>query len=1478
MLLWPLLTQITLAQEAKYIIKFKSGFFLPADTPQKNIDRVFDDALVFGEKTYVLIQFHEIPGREAQLSMKQDGITLLEYIPNYAYFASAPSEITPFFLYKYKVRALETIDFRHKTDPRLSNGGYANSNLVISYFTDIPYMTILETLKKAGLEFVSGSSIFKRVTIKFPRQGLNALDQPWVMWIEPVHPELATQNFGAKTDHRSNVLGASYSGARNLQGNGVNIGQWDVTGVGPHIDFGGRLVNIQGISSATNAQHPTHVAGTLTGAGIKNPASRGMAPGATLYTWNYSGDITQEMDSAARFKGVVITQNAYAYSTGSDNCNIRGQYDATSRDFDRLAILYPQVAHVFAAGNFQTQCGQGGYRTLSSGYQSSKNVIVVGAVTKMDAMSTFSSWGPVQDGRLKPDITAVGAGVLSTFPADNYQPGWNGTSMSSPGVSGTLAQLYQRYRQLKSGYNPDGILMKAIICNSADDQGNPGPDFKYGFGRLNALNAVKTLENNRYMADSVAQGGKITDSIFIANGTRQLKVLLAWNDKETASNASPALVNDLDLVVKLGDISFTPWVLDTANKNNSAVRGIDSINNMEQITINNPAEGYCIFKVSGTSVPFGTQKYVVTYEIIKDHITVTYPNGGETIAPPSSSANSQIIRWDAAGVSGNFTAEYSLDGGNNWNLLSNSIPSTQHYYNWSNASDSLQSKLARIRIKSGTLSDVSDTNFHIMGVSTALYGNVCDRQVFLGWNEVFGATSYNIYQLANNAWTLKGTSNDTFFTATGLVNSNGYWFTVAAIGSNEAAGEKCIAIFKTPANSIYPPTVMVQPQNKSACAGSSVTFKSRAGGTPVVNIQWQQSTDNGSTWSDLSGRNDTALTISNISYAQNNYHYRAGFRNSCLGWVYSKAAALKVDTGQTITMQPSDNSVCTGRDAIFSTKVSGVDTPAVQWQRSMNTANVWTDIPGANSTVLKIFKVEHVQNHSKFRMNAFGSCSTVTSGIAELIVREPLQVILPGNQTTCSGKPVVISAKGSGGDSSRYSYRWSNAPGNGSTITVTPTVTTVYKVTITDSCSAEASDSITITVLPALTIKVSNDTTICNGNQVVLTASGTGGTAADHIYTWQPGNITGRSLSVNPSSDTKYFVTLGDNCSAQSVTDSVMVAVRPELKVTAPADTVICLGQSLNLTARAEGGIASSHVYSWDRSTVKTPNLSVSPRHTTTYSIKVEDKCSPASHDSVTVSVRPALSVAYESADTSGNFKVCAAYNIKAKACGGDSANHTYTWKDAGSKVVGSGPVLAVSTIANGTYYLNVSDKCSAPVQKKINLTKEEVNSSWTYIQKGLKTVIFHPADSGMALYKWDFGDDAMSLQSNPSHTYQKYASFRVCYTATKPNGCSNTTCTSIELTPTGVKEKDSPEPGIIIYPNPNEGVFEIKINRPELKNLHICVYNLMGEEVANTKIVKKDESLYSVNVGEEAAGIYFVHISDNDFTLNKRIIINNIR
>ena len=173
----------------------------------------------------------------------------------------------------------------------------------------------------------------------------------------------------------------------------------------------------------------------------------------------------------------------------------------------------------------------------------------------------------------------------------------NGTSMACPAVTGTLALIQQRYKQTHSNMPMNAALLKALAMNTADDYGNAGPDYVFGFGQLNARRAVESMDMGHYFNGTSSNGGTTSHTITVPAGVKQLRVMLYWADVAGAVSSSPALVNNLNLDVN----GVNPWKLNPANPSALSTRNIDNLNNVEQVTIDNPTPGTYNANVFGSS-------------------------------------------------------------------------------------------------------------------------------------------------------------------------------------------------------------------------------------------------------------------------------------------------------------------------------------------------------------------------------------------------------------------------------------------------------------------------------------------------------------------------------------------------------------------------------------------------------------------------------------------------------------------------------------------------------------------------------------------------------------------------------------------------------------------------------------------------------------------------------------------------------------
>jgi len=535
-------------------------------------------------------------------------------------------------------------------------------------------------------------------------------------------------------------------------------------------------------------------AGILMGAGNLNPTIRGMGTGAFIYIYDIGGyNHVLNSPTTNQTLGVMVTSTSY-----SQGCN---DYSTDTQTGDQILNQNPTLIHVYSGGNNGTgNCNYGagsGWGNITGGYKQGKNVIACGNLSYLDVLESSSSRGPSEDGRIKPDICANGVGQLSTNGPNTYQTG-GGTSAACPGVAGIITQLHQAYRDLNGGQNAEGALLKACLLNTADDLGNPGPDYRFGWGRVNALRAVTTLEDNRYVSGLITQGTTLTHNITVPANTKQLRVMLYWNDVEGDPLASKALVNDLNFIVSDPSSNNTePWVLNPAPNattlNANAVRGVDDLNNMEQVTINDPVAGVYTISIDGFLIPQGPQKYYLVYEFVDESITVTYPIGSEGFVP----GETETIRWDAYGVNGTFTMEYSIDNGSNWNTVSSTIPAAQRYYNWT-VPTALTGQ-AKVRISRGAISGQTPETFSIIGLPAGISVDwACPDSVRLVWNPVTGAVAYEVSMLGSMYMDSVAYSTTTSAVVTGTNPNTGHWFSVRAITPDNTKGRRANAVYKAP--------------------------------------------------------------------------------------------------------------------------------------------------------------------------------------------------------------------------------------------------------------------------------------------------------------------------------------------------------------------------------------------------------------------------------------------------------------------------------------------------------------------------------------------------------------------------------------------------------------------------------------------------------------------------------------------------------
>jgi hypothetical protein len=783
-----------------YTVNFLKGAkqFEPNVLDFKSLSQL-DQNEVFNNRFYRFVQFKEIPTSMQQTELANAGIKLLEYIPNKVYVASISTSIDFGRFEELNIRSITPIDYTYKIGERLENKEYPSwavegHSIIVSIqlYQDINPTVSKAALGQIGVTVLESMDHAQIVVAQVLRTEIeNLIKSPFVRFVSVVSEPGEPESDAGRQLHRANAIDGDFSGARNYDGTGITFAINDDGHVGPHIDFQGR-VNQQNVAGDFTGDHGDMTAGIAGGAGNLDPQIRGMATGSYMHIRQYlssmAGTIPLHQDSA-----VLIFSSSY-----SNGCN--GGYTNTTRLVDVELYTNPNLMQTFSAGNSNNQdCGYGAgnqWGNITGGHKIGKNVIATANLNDGDGIIGSSSRGPASDGRIKPDISAHGNSQMSTDPNNTYAPG-GGTSAAAPGICGVMSQMYHAYRDLNAGVTAPAALMKAALLVTANDLGNDGPDFIFGWGKVNGFKAVKLLEENRYLNSTIAQFGSNTHSITIPAGVRRAKIMVYWADKEASTSASTALVNNLNCSVTAPSTTVhLPWILDHTPSATTlalpATRGIDNLNNMEEIAIDNPAAGTYTLNIAGVTVPFGSQEYYVVYEFLTEEITVIHPMGGEGLMPGTA----EQIHWDTYGTTGTFNIEYTTNNGVSWNALNSSLPGSYRMTNW--FVPAAVTGEARIRITRGIETDESEANFTIIERPQNIrVDRLCQSisAIQVAWDAVPGATSYDVFMLGQKYMDSVGTSSILSLNIPVANVNDPQWFSVRAVGPNGIRGLRQIAVY-----------------------------------------------------------------------------------------------------------------------------------------------------------------------------------------------------------------------------------------------------------------------------------------------------------------------------------------------------------------------------------------------------------------------------------------------------------------------------------------------------------------------------------------------------------------------------------------------------------------------------------------------------------------------------------------------------------
>ncbi|UGV41649.1 PKD domain-containing protein [Methanococcoides orientis] len=618
---------------------------------------------------YYIVQFKGYVLEDWKQDVRDTGAVIFDYVPNNAFIIRMNSSV------KTEVENLDSVQWvglyypSYRISPGLSSisEDAGQVDIIVMLFDSKDNEHIFNEITGLGGEIVDDSGDIIRVRInKMNISYIAALDG--ISWIEKyVQPVILN-------DVAAGIINVSYvQDTHGLTGSGQIVAVADTgldTGVDDssmHDDLEGRINALIDLSDNGAADiytgHGTHVAGSVLGDGSNSSGQfKGMAPEARL--------VFQAVEDADESLGGIPANLSYLFQqaydlnarihTNSWGAPLDGEYTVDSRNVDLFAWEHPDMLILFSAGNNGEDSDSDGIVDPDSigSPATAKNCLTVGAsennrvsitntyggswpldfpvgpiysdkmADNIEGLAAFSSRGPTDDGRIKPDVVAPGTFVISTNSSvatgqlwgdyDAYYRYSGGTSMSTPIVAGSAALVRQYYVEYES-ITPSAALLKATIINGAYNM-TPGqygsastqeiqirPDGAQGWGRVNIEESLfpksprKIYYNDTSSTISLSTSESWNINYYVGSSSEPLKVTVVWTDYPKFEAATYDLVNDLDLTV------IGPGSTYLGNGGSQS----DYINNVEQVEVLSPSIGLYTITVNGTDVPNGPQPFAI---------------------------------------------------------------------------------------------------------------------------------------------------------------------------------------------------------------------------------------------------------------------------------------------------------------------------------------------------------------------------------------------------------------------------------------------------------------------------------------------------------------------------------------------------------------------------------------------------------------------------------------------------------------------------------------------------------------------------------------------------------------------------------------------------------------------------------------------------------------------------------------------------
>lgn len=782
---------------------------------------------------YFLLSFDHILTSGERSKIEATGLRLTDWLPDNAYiatldnmdrlpkaFSGLPTGVLPNGIGEVPLALkIATGLYTYVNGAKPLPGNMLVNGLAVSVYqkSDLPLLSVYLDSRKIGW---SKQKYTSDNTVVLPEEaGQYIADIAGLGFVESVSPYQGdpTPEWAPKMfDNQVHAVNYNISGAI---GRGSYFGNYESYGGDIVFDFNYQGRQHPSYSDNSNNGHGTNCASIVGASNNRDEyEDRGMAPGVTAMYLGWYNAVEN------RYNNNNIKPLTSNHSVGWGNGQVT--YNNDSKELDRITRSLGGYIHCYSAGNSGGSGPYNGYpagwANLTGNIKVNKNNFTVHSSRQPGVQLDWTNKGPTSDGRLKPDICADGP---------------EGTSYASPGVAGFVNILYEVYTNTYGAF-PRSDVVKAVILNTAIDLDKKGIDFKTGFGAINPIRAARSIEQQHIFTDNMPAGsaGSFSYSLNVPAGLREARVLLYWHDYQGTVGAAKALVNDLDLIVlsPSGD-TIRPWCLmpTPATVYDLPTRRRDTLNNVEQITIDNPSAGTYTIIINGQVVPQGPQAFAVTYDLLPYQIEITSPVAGFR----TDRGRFMVFTWNMANDQANAPDSIQVflqrTAAEPFSQIA-SLPNNRLYLEYTIPATFPFSSTARIVVKQKNtlLADTSEL-FHVMATPANLViTKICNDEITLKWDSLSGNSNgkYIIYRLGNQymepidsiaAPATLHTLSAASILGSGLQWSANEWFAVAARHANGALGLRSRPITQNATNPMSPSPVA---SSYTLCYGDTATL------------------------------------------------------------------------------------------------------------------------------------------------------------------------------------------------------------------------------------------------------------------------------------------------------------------------------------------------------------------------------------------------------------------------------------------------------------------------------------------------------------------------------------------------------------------------------------------------------------------------------------------------------------------------------